>query len=123
MEPLISEGDRLEFEVCEPGTLKLGDVVLFNDGAQWLAHRIVAQRENEPSLYQRGDAEGCGYWISADQVAGRLLSVNDVTEPEAYVACVVQAGPGRQAGWGRLCSGAIRTFRVWRLRRVLKRRA
>ena len=125
MQPLIAQGDALDFEGCAPEELAVGAVALFEQSGRWLAHRILAREEAPLRFYQRGDAEGFGYWIGSERIAGRLVGINGASEPSVYVEQVLHIGRvpfPRSKWWGRALAGLMRRMRVRRLRRVLRGR-
>lgn len=58
MKPLIFPGAALDVDPVPPESLRAGDVLLFRDGAQLVAHRLVLHLDDPDRgrlLYVRGD--------------------------------------------------------------------
>src|SRR6266567_1503610 len=54
MLPLINDGEILHVQRANAATLKVGDIVLFRQGAKFKAHRII--RKQQDQFITRGDA-------------------------------------------------------------------
>jgi signal peptidase I len=78
MRPLIRDGDLLEIRAIRPEQVRLGDVLLYQNGRQSLVHRVVRLQDRgaEKLLLIWGDAclqpDG---WVGAKQVLGRVARV------------------------------------------------
>lgn len=73
MLPVIRDGEILHVEPVPPGKLRVGDIVLFTDGTQLKAHRIVRRKRN---LFRtRGDAGlEMDNAIRGQQIMGRIVA-------------------------------------------------
>ena len=101
MVPIIRSSGLIQVDPARPEDLLLGDIVVYRQGDQVVAHRLVAKRQQgeDLRLFTRGDAFS---WqsreeIRPEQVLGRVTAV--------------QNRRGRQiridAGWGRVLSLAL----------------
>ena len=97
MAPLIRSGGFIQVEPVQPEDLLLRDIVLYQQGDQVVAHRLVARRQQGKNLrlFTRGDAP----WqfpeeVSPEQVLGRVTAVRSRRGREMRI----------DAGWGRVLS-------------------
>lgn len=72
MIPTIADGDVLHIETVNPERLKLGDIVLFKQGAEFKAHRIIGKRRDLLSI--RGDAGVDIDEISPEKIVGKVIA-------------------------------------------------
>jgi len=72
MIPTIADGDLLHIESADSNSLKVGDVVLFRQGTEFKAHRIIGKREDIFST--RGDAGMDTDEIGPEQIVGRVIA-------------------------------------------------
>ena len=76
MWPLIDDGEILHVQPANISRLKVGDIVLFRQGAKFKAHRIVGSRAAEEDQFiTRGDAssEADGV-IAGGQIVGKIVA-------------------------------------------------
>jgi len=73
MLPLINDGEMLHVQRANPARLKVGDIVLFRQGTEFKAHRII--RKNKDQFITRGDAglEADGA-IAGGQIVGKVVA-------------------------------------------------
>jgi signal peptidase I len=86
MFPWIRPGDLLFVRKCEFETISRGDVILFEQGGRFFAHRVIRRvllagvesRSNKNhALVTKGDAlDGEDSPVSADQFLGRVIRVH-----------------------------------------------
>jgi signal peptidase len=98
MVPIIRNGGLIQVDPARPEDLHLRDIVVYRQGDQVVAHRLVArqQRQGNLRLFTRGDAFP---WqareeISPEQVLGRVTAVRSRRGREIRI----------DAGWGRVLS-------------------
>ena len=72
MIPTIADGDVLHVESAHPESLKVGDIVLFRQGAGFKAHRIIGKRRD--LLSTRGDAGVDIDEIGPEQIVGKVIA-------------------------------------------------
>jgi len=72
MIPTIADGDVLHVESVKPDGLKLGDIVLYKQGAEFKAHRIIRKRGDLFSI--RGDAGLDIDKIRSEQIVGTVTA-------------------------------------------------
>jgi signal peptidase I len=72
MIPTITDGDVLHVESVKPYGLKLGDIVLYKQGAEFKAHRIIRKRGDLFST--RGDAGVDIDKIRPEQIVGKVIA-------------------------------------------------
>src|SRR5713226_5518127 len=73
MLPVIKDGEILHVAPVPPGKLKVGDIVLFSEGTQLKAHRIVRRKQN--SFRTRGDSGlEMDNAIRGEQFMGRIVA-------------------------------------------------
>jgi hypothetical protein len=72
MLPTIADGDMLHIESANLDSFKVGDIVLFKQGAEFKAHRIVGKHRELFST--RGDAGVDIDEIGPEQIVGRGIS-------------------------------------------------
>jgi signal peptidase I len=98
MVPIIRSGGLIQVDPVRPDDLVLRDIVVYRQGDQVVAHRLVAkhQREGNLRLFTRGDAFSWQYReeISPEQVLGRVTAVRSPRGREIRI----------DAGWGRVLS-------------------
>lgn len=77
MLPMIPPGATLVIAPCTSSGVKRGDVVVFQDGDRLVAHRLLLQFHIGPLhvLFQKGDGNPHGSWLSPNQVKGKVLNV------------------------------------------------
>uniref|UniRef100_A0A7V6A2N6 Peptidase S24/S26A/S26B/S26C domain-containing protein n=1 Tax=Desulfobacca acetoxidans TaxID=60893 RepID=A0A7V6A2N6_9BACT len=101
MAPLIRSSGLIQVVPVHPEDLLWGDIVVYRQGDQVVAHRLVGRRQrgNNLCLATRGDAFS---WqsreeISAAQVLGRVAAVRSRRGREIRI----------DTGWGRVLSLAL----------------
>jgi hypothetical protein len=72
MLPTIADGDVLHIESANPDSLRVGDIVLFRQGAEFKAHRIIGKCRD--LLSTRGDAGVDIDEIRPEQIVGRVIA-------------------------------------------------
>jgi signal peptidase I len=72
MIPTIADGDVLHVESVNPRGLKLGDIALSQQGAEFKAHRIIGKRGD--LFIIRGDAGVAIDVISPEQIVGKVIA-------------------------------------------------
>jgi uncharacterized repeat protein (TIGR01451 family) len=108
MRPTIDDGDILRVEPVAPGDLKKGDIVLFNDGTAYRAHRIVAVDLGRDVVVTRGDAGSENdATLRMGQIRGRVAGKEAHEGDIGYVPLC-----GKRGRWPLLS---------YRLRRTLSR--
>lgn len=92
MRPTIAPGDRLRVVACERA--RVGDVVLFEAGADVVAHRVLA-RVPAPGaawIVHGGDASARATgFVREDRVIGRVLAARRVPPLRRRVAAAAAA--------------------------------
>ena len=98
MVPIIRSGSFIQVDPVQPEDLLLRDIVVYRQGDQVVAHRLVAKRQQGEKLrlFTRGDAFS---WqsreeVSPEQVLGRVTAVRNHRGREIRI----------DAGWGRVLS-------------------
>jgi hypothetical protein len=98
MVPIIRSGGLIQVDPVEPEDLRLRDIVVYRQGDQVMAHRLVAKGRRGENLrfFTRGDAIS---WhsreeVSPEQVLGRVTAVRSRRGREIRI----------DAGWGRVLS-------------------
>jgi len=81
MLPMIPVGSTLIIKPCPASAVQRGDVIVFQDGHRLVAHRLLLQYNIGPLhvLFQKGDSNLNGGWISPSQVKGKVLEVEKDT--------------------------------------------
>ncbi|MEE9911668.1 MAG: signal peptidase I [Deltaproteobacteria bacterium] len=76
MLPFFEQGDRITVKAVAPGKLRTGDVILFRQNEQLIAHRLIwKKRRGIGRCYcQKGDHLSGWSWISGEDVLGRVTS-------------------------------------------------
>jgi signal peptidase I len=110
MLPTIADGDVLHIESANPDSLRVGDIVLFRQGAEFKAHRIVGKHRELFST--RGDAGVDIDEIGKDQILGRVIA----KECRQTGRTISVYGPAARVGffWREMCRRA-RLFRITNL--------
>jgi hypothetical protein len=98
MVPIIRSGGLIQVDPVRPEDLLLRDIVVYRQGDQVVAHRLVAKHQREGNLrrFTRGDAVS---WqsleeVRPEQVLGRVTAVRSRRGREIRI----------DAGWGRVLS-------------------
>ncbi len=86
MLPRIPVGSTLVIAPRTAAGVQRGDVIVFQDGDRLVAHRLLLHLHIGPLqvLFQKGDCNARGSWISANQIKGLVLEV----EAEHTTVCV-----------------------------------
>lgn len=75
MAPAIRDGEMLRVERVCPEKLTKGDIVLFHDGANFRAHRLVKVDRQNSAFVTRGDASiENDASICAEQIVGKVIA-------------------------------------------------
>ena len=79
MIPCLRPGGRVRIECSGADRARPGDIIVFRDSDQLVAHRLVFRLGlgRYGYLYQRGDAEGTGSWVRERQVVGLVTVSTD----------------------------------------------
>ena len=73
MLPTIEDGEILHVCPADWNSLRVADIVLFRDGAEFKAHRVI--RRKIDVLITRGDsAVGSGVAIRREQIVGKIVA-------------------------------------------------
>jgi len=72
MLPLIHDGEILHVQRTNPATMKVGDIVLFRQGTEFKAHRII--RKQQDQFITRGDAGGEVDCATGGQIVGKIVA-------------------------------------------------
>lgn len=77
MFPALRQGDVLFLESASPEKIKLGDIVVFEQGEKMVCHRIVNRiKKSGPIIFaEKGDNCFSGTRITANQIIGRVSEV------------------------------------------------
>ena len=78
MEPTILPGARVFMEGCEPGTIRVADVVVYEDASGLICHRVLGHRSSPGGreLLTKGDRLRVPpAWVSATSVVGRVVEI------------------------------------------------
>lgn len=77
MLPDIPPGATLVIAPCTATDVQRGDVIVFQSENRLVAHRLILQHTIGPLqvLFQKGDCNTHGGWISPSQVKGKVLEV------------------------------------------------
>jgi hypothetical protein len=98
MVPIIRSGGLIQVDPVPPEGLLLRDIVVYRQGDQVVAHRLVAKQQQggKLRLFTRGDAFSCQSLeeVSPEQVLGRVTAVRSRRGREMRI----------DAGWGRVLS-------------------
>jgi signal peptidase I len=107
MLPTIADGDVLHIESANADSLRVGDVVLFRQGAEFKAHRIIGKCRD--LLSTRGDAGVDIDEIRPEQIVGRVIA----KECSQTGRTISVYGPSARAGffWREL-RRRLRSFRI-----------
>ena len=93
MMPLIAPGCEILIESIDWKNCRQGDVVVFSDNENLVAHRLLLRVPLGPNslIYQKGDFNEFGSWIKASQVVGRVVICfgQDVKNVDSAVQRVV----------------------------------
>jgi len=91
MLPLISPGDDVTIEFCEPEQLSVGDIVAYNANGVITVHRVLRSRGTGTlvTLFQSGDNLSSGTWLRRDQILGKISKVG---RPDGTVFTLPSAG-------------------------------
>src|SRR5450755_4579213 len=78
MWPLIDDGEILHVQPATTATLKVGDIVLFRQGAKFKAHRIIAKKQGQQQkdeFITRGDASAeVDGVVPGGQIVGKIVA-------------------------------------------------
>ena len=77
MSPLIMAGDCISLRFTDPGSLKIGDIIVFREDENLIVHRLLKKRSvnGKGWLCQKGDnLSGCS-WIPEDRLLGKVESI------------------------------------------------
>jgi signal peptidase I len=95
MVPIIRSGGLIQVDPVQPEGLLLRDIVVYRQGDQVVAHRLVAKRQQGENLrlFTRGDAASWQFpeEVSPEQVLGRVTAVRSPRGRKIRI----------DAGWGR----------------------
>jgi hypothetical protein len=73
MLPLINDGEMLHVQRANSDTLKVSDIVLFRQGAEFKAHRIISKQKNR--FVTRGDAGlEADEAIQGEAIVGKIVA-------------------------------------------------
>jgi signal peptidase I len=77
MEPTIPGGARIVVERCEPAALRLGDIVVYEDAARLVCHRVLWRwARGRGALLTKGDRLRVPpAWVAASAVIGRVVAI------------------------------------------------
>src|SRR5450432_294052 len=78
MWPLIDDGEILHVQPATTATLKVGDIVLFRQGAKFKAHRIIGKKQGQQQkdeFITRGDASAeVDGVVPGGQIVGKIIA-------------------------------------------------
>src|SRR5438128_11482173 len=74
MLPTIQDGEFLHIQPANAAKLKVGDIVLFKDGAEFKAHRIVRKLRGTDVFTARGDSGEEADSIRGGQIVGKIVA-------------------------------------------------
>ncbi len=74
MLPTIQDGEFLHIQPANAAKLKVGDIVLFKDGAEFKAHRIVGKLPGTDVFKARGDSGEQADSIRGGQIVGKIVA-------------------------------------------------
>jgi hypothetical protein len=72
MLPTIGDGDILQVERVDTATIRVGDILLFKQGREFKAHRVIQRRRNV--FVTRGDAGLEADTISGGEIVGKIVA-------------------------------------------------
>jgi signal peptidase I len=75
MSPFLRPGDKVVIQQTQPGTLRIGDLVVARRKGEFITHRLVCIGKNE--WYTKGDR--CRYLdppLSADSFVGKVIEID-----------------------------------------------
>lgn len=75
MYPFLRKGDLLTVEPVTMETIKLGDIVVFESGGKWIAHRVI---------HIRSKADSLGFLLRGDT----CIEFDPVVNKENYIGSV-----------------------------------
>src|SRR5438445_1585872 len=74
MLPTIQDGEFLHVQPANAAKLKVGDIVLFKDGAEFKAHRIVRKLPGTEVFMARGDSGEEADSIREGEIVGKIVA-------------------------------------------------
>jgi hypothetical protein len=100
MQPSIYGGEWVVVRRAAAPEVRVGDVVIYQAGNAFIAHRIIRRREREGRVYLavKGDAQLAAEEIAAEQVVARVVAVKrgdrriDLNHPRRRLASRLIAG-------------------------------
>jgi hypothetical protein len=95
MEPVLSEGDRVEVVRAEPRRLRPGQMVVFRRGAEVVIHRLLLVRDDR--FLEKGDAQERGNWWPWPEALGVAVARRRGDSLEDLLAGESSPGPVRRA--------------------------
>ena len=78
MWPTIPAGSLVAVEEVTPGDIRLGDVVIWQQGGQLIAHRVVHKVRDGSNMWLVTKGDNCSAadpWLEPSAVLGRLVAV------------------------------------------------
>jgi signal peptidase I len=79
MEPAFNDGDILCVEFVHASRFGTGDIIVFQQHGQLIAHRLLKTRLNcnnkTRQYFQKGDNRPGGAWVTEDRMVGRVTRV------------------------------------------------
>jgi hypothetical protein len=100
MQPSICGGEWVVVRRTAPPEAHVGDVVIYQAGSIFIAHRIIRRRERDGQVFfaVKGDAQLAAEEIAAEQVVARVVAVQrgerriDMSAPLRRLANRLMAG-------------------------------
>ena len=76
MYPTIMANETIMVEPVDPGTVRLGDIILYRTNGRLLAHRVIGIENEINDFVLRGDASlTCDEPVKSDQILGKVISI------------------------------------------------
>lgn len=89
MSPTICDGEVLCVEHADASSLRIGDIVLFKDGARFRAHRLVSMDKIRGVFITGGDAsENFDQPITASQIVGKVVAKESSVDKETRMVAL-----------------------------------
>lgn len=76
MYPTIMANETIMVEPIDPGTVRLGDIVLYRTNSRLVAHRVIGIENEINDFVLRGDASlTCDASVKSEQILGKVISI------------------------------------------------